>query len=442
MALSGTILDPASRKCCRALLCAGVATLTLAPALAEETVLIQPSVPFSYDKGRNVSVTEKPRLEYDPIGISAGSFDIFPKIELGLGYDSNIFLTTDDQQASAVAVIAPSVRASSDWSRHSLVVSGGARLRRFTANSRRNEDNWNIRSAGRVDMGSAYSLTIEGQASREQEEPFAAASDADIPSLSSFRRNFAAARGQYNQGRVRMLLAADLTTLRFNSIDLGSDGTLSQRDRDRDVTRLTGQGEYAFSPSLSAYAQLSYSHIDYALKDSATVVYRNGDGWRALGGINVDLSGFLRGSLGVGYSRRNYDATQFEDVGGVSAEGKLEYFPTELTTVTLAMRRVIEDAAVGSTSAFFDNRGSLRVDHELRYNILINARADIGVQDYIDSAQKTRSWRVGGGAKYLLSPRLQLLGDANFGQRRNLNAVNMPGDRDQFTALLSMVLQL
>lgn len=420
---------------------AGAATVG-APAMAQESVLIQPSVPFSYDKGRNVSVTEKPRPEYDAIGVSAGAFNIYPKLELGAGYDSNIFLTANDHQDSAVAVVAPSVRAASDWSRHSLVLGGGARLRRFPDNSRRNEDNWNVRAAGRVDMGSAYSLTVEGQASREQEEPFASASDSDIPSLSSFRRNYVAAKGQYSEGRVRMTLAADLTTLRFNSIDLGSAGRLSQQDRDRDIARVTGQAEYAFSPSISAYAQLSYSDIDYRLDDTATVVYRNGTGWRALGGINVDLSGFLRGSFGIGYSQRNYDAAQFRDVDGVSVEGKLEYFPTELTTVTLAGRRVIEDAAVGVTSAFFDNRASLRVDHELRYNFLVNAKADIGLQDYIDSSQRTRSWRVGGGFKYLLSPRLQLSGDVGFGQRKNLNTINTPGDRNQFTTLLSVMFQL
>lgn len=408
----------------------------------QETVLIEPSIPFSYDKGRNVSVTEKPRAEYDAIGMALGSFELFPKIELGTGYNSNIYLTPDDEQDSALGVVAPSARLSSNWSRHSLVVGGGGRFVRYFGNSRRNEDNWNVRAAGRVDMGSAYSVTLEGQASREQEEPFGAVTDADVPSLSSFRRNYVSARGQYSEGRTRIIVTADLTTLRFNPIDLGSGAFLDQRDRDRDVKRITAQGEYALSPSVSAYVQGNYNRADYKQPVSTTLVYRDADGWRALAGLNIDFSGFLRGSFGVGYSRRNYDAAQFGNVGGFSAEGKLEYFPTELTTVTLGLRRVIEDASVGAVAAFFDNRASLRVDHELLYNLLLNVRTDITIQDFIDSSQKTRSWRLGGGAKYLVSPRMQILGDLNFGQRRSLNSVSMPGSRNEFRSAISVLLQI
>lgn len=424
-------------------LCVGIATV--APGLAQaqdSSVLVEPSIPFSYDKGRNVSVAEKPRTEYDVVGIRLASFELFPKLETGVGYSSNIYLTPNNGRSSAFGVIAPSVRLASDWSRHSLVLSGSGRLVRYFDNSPRNEDNWNAKAVGRMDFGSSYSLTVQTQASREQEEPFTSVSDLDIPSLSAFRRNYVSVRGQYNEGRTRVTLAGDFTTLRFNTIDLAGGATLDQSDRNRDISRMTGQGEYALSPSLSVYLQATYEHAEYKRDDTPLLFFRDGDGWRVLGGVNIDLSGFLRGSLGVGYTRRNYDASIFPTVDGFSAEGKLEYFPTELTTVTVGVSRLIEDASIGTSAAFFSNRASLRVDNELLYNLLINVRGDFGVQDYIASPQRTRSWRLGGGARYLVSPRVQLSGDASLGQRRNINSTSMPGNRNEFRSYISILYQL
>ena len=39
---------------------------------------------------QELDVTKRPRPEYDPIGVSAGSFLIFPKIQLDETYNTNI----------------------------------------------------------------------------------------------------------------------------------------------------------------------------------------------------------------------------------------------------------------------------------------------------------------------------------------------------------------
>jgi hypothetical protein len=90
-------------------------------------------------------------------------------------------------------------------------------------------------------------------------------------------------------------------------------------------------------------------------------------------------------------------------VGGVSVEGKVEVFPSELTTVTFAVRRTLQDSSIATTNAFFDNRASVRVDHELLRNLLLNANVEVARQNYLDSTTHTNTVRVFGGGRYMVS---------------------------------------
>ncbi len=49
-------------------------TLPVAASAQSEPVLLDPSIPQGFDAGRNVSVTQKPRPDYDALGIPVGAF--------------------------------------------------------------------------------------------------------------------------------------------------------------------------------------------------------------------------------------------------------------------------------------------------------------------------------------------------------------------------------
>ena len=51
------------------------------------------SRPRSDEPDPNITVQDRPRPDYDPLGIRAGSFLIFPALTLSGLYDSNVFAT-------------------------------------------------------------------------------------------------------------------------------------------------------------------------------------------------------------------------------------------------------------------------------------------------------------------------------------------------------------
>lgn len=410
------------------------------PAQAQTSTLLDPQIPVSYDRGRNTSVTERARPDYDALGIRAGSTIIFPKVDLGLGYNSNIYLTPAGEIDSAFAVVAPSARIQSDWSQHSLRVSGGGRLRRFFGNSRRDENEWYLNASGRYDLSNFVSVSADVQSGRSQEEPFASETEANIASLSQYNRAFGALKAEYRSSKTRSIINYDYTRLDFSSLDLGGGLSASQADRNRDVQRIFAQFEYATSTSTALYVQLGYVDTNYTAALPLGRAERDSHGVRAIAGLSVDFSGFFRGAVGVGYSERRFSSAVFNDVTGLSADARLEYFPNELTTVTFSLRRSIEDASIGTISAFFDNRAQIRIDREARRNLLVRLTGEYGVQDYADSTRKNRYWRAGGGATYLVSPSARIQFDAGYSRRDRLGIVPAT-QQDEWRALAGVTLQ-
>src|SRR5690349_13589856 len=75
---------------------------------------------------RGASVLERPRPELEPLGLRAGSFLIFPKLEFGTAYDDNVFATEGKTDGDFIFQFIPSVAIRSDFSAHELHFRAGA----------------------------------------------------------------------------------------------------------------------------------------------------------------------------------------------------------------------------------------------------------------------------------------------------------------------------
>ena len=74
----------------------------------------------------NISVQDRPRPDYDPLGIRAGSFLSSPPLTLSGLYDSNVFATKHDTDSDVAGLVSPQLDVKSNWSRNALNFSAGA----------------------------------------------------------------------------------------------------------------------------------------------------------------------------------------------------------------------------------------------------------------------------------------------------------------------------
>ena len=101
---------------------------------------------------RGASILDRPKPELDPLGVRAGGFLIFPKVEVGTTYDDNVFATENDEEGDFIFQVLPTVTAQSDFSRHQLRFSAGADVGRYADKTSENYIDYFVTGAGRFDV--------------------------------------------------------------------------------------------------------------------------------------------------------------------------------------------------------------------------------------------------------------------------------------------------
>ena len=422
------------------------AMLLLMPGRAHaqigESTLTQPFVPQGEARSASVGVAQRGRPYYDAIGVNVGSFRLYPRVETGGGVTTNTYLTADKPDTAPFIYTQAGASLRSQWRRHSLSVNGVTYLRGFLGEARRNEETWRLGAEGTFQVSNLFAVTAEAEASRQVENQLSGDVTAEIAALSRYRRNFASVRGQYQAGRIRAFAVVDHEDFTFSDVRF-PDGTINdQRDRDRGIERVTAQVEYARTPSISFYGQASYGRINYDALLNGTDPNIDSDGYRVAVGTNIDFEERARGSIGVGYTRRNFDSRRYDTVSGLSVEARLETYPTRLTTVTLEGQRVLQDSALQGTSAYWDNRVSARVDHELLRNLILNARGEVASLTYIGTSQRAKVYSVSTGARYMISRRMGLQGQMGYNSVTRSRDAGDSNDYKEFRLQSGIYIQL
>lgn len=388
------------------------------PLHGQSTVLIEPALPDDYSQSRNISVVERRHPDYEPQGTRIGSFVAFPRLDLGLVASNNVYLTENTRNGDVFGRIAPSLLVQSDWNRHMLSLSAESVFLRYAAQTPLNRDTWDIKPSGRFDVGDFGSVTAEARVSRLQEDPFTSTIGAPLAILSSYRRNLAVIRGEREVGRTRFLASIEGTQLRFSDVRLGDGEVQSQRQRNRSLLIAAGQAEYALSPGAVLFTRFSHTNISYDQKILAGgLLNRSGDSAQIVGGLNLDLPSFIRGTIGIGYTRRTYDGANYKTVGGISGQIRLDYFLSDIMDFNLAAKRVLDDSATTDNNPYVETSVSIGANRSIRDNIILGTSIGLGGQNYINSPLKYGIVQFGTQAKYMMSRRLYIRLNSSYSRR-------------------------
>ncbi|SFO29206.1 outer membrane beta-barrel protein [Sphingomonas sp. OK281] len=395
----------------------------LAPNLAAgqtSSLLLPPATTSGddYDRGHNVSVTERGRPEYDAIGVRLGSFVVNPQLTSSIGYSDNVFNDNTNKKSDVYTSFEPYLNVASDWSVHQLRLTGAADIRRFAKQTLRNQDAWNVQGSGRIDVTRDLTVRLDAQADRTYESPFSADVVANLTEPSRYLRTFVGTRTVYDSGRSRVIGTVDRTSYEFSSVRFADNVIRDQRYRDRVTYSGTGTYELGFSPSLSFYARLEADRNNYGLATAFGAPNRDSNGYRGIVGSNFDIAGVARGTVGIGYSYRKFDASQtYRNASGMSVEARADWFPSELTTVGILLQRRLIDVDLSNAGTSWDNRVRVTLDHELLYNLIVTIGAEISKRQYPERSSSTDVYRAEVGSRYQVTRWLGL--DANIGYGSN-----------------------
>jgi hypothetical protein len=392
------------------------------------------TIASNFKRDKNVSVRQRPRPDYEAAGQKTGGFTVYPRVTVDLEHNDNIYAVAAGKTDDTIWRVKPEVAIRSDWSRHALGFFAGANVIRYTDNDTENAEEYTLAGNGRIDIdrGSNVALSAQAQKLIEPRTAPTAPTASGEPVEYDLNQGSVVLTKEFNRLRVTGRVDKD-----FNYKDVRNNagtGTVDQDFRDRNELYYGGKAEYAVSPDTAVYLSALGNKKDY---DSGN---RTSDGYVVGVGANFDISELVRGDIQVGYMKQSYDTTSYKDIDGFNAAGRVEWFPTQLTTIGVNGSRTIEESTAINSPGYVSNNIGASVDHELLRNVLLSATASYGKDAYEQIDRDDKRTNFSATATYLLNRRVGLFLTYNY-LKQNSNGADKGASFKDNKLIASVALQ-
>ncbi len=373
------------------------------------TALCAPGVASAQQDGepeRNVTVQDRPRPEYDPIGIRAGSFFFYPSVGLQGLYDSNVLAVDDDEEDDFAAILTPRLQVKSNFSRHSLALDVGAETASYLDENDNDYQDVYARGAGQLEITRDNLLNGNVTVSRLHEDRDSP-DDTGTDEITTYQNHLLGLNYRRNFARLFAVVGGELRRFDFDDTD-----DVNNDDRDRNQYLARARVGYEVSPRLDGFVEGTVDARRYDETPDDTGRDRDSEGYSLRAGADVDITGIVFGELSAGYSQRKYDDEALDTVDGLSFGGAVTWNVTQLTSIVFEGLGEIQETTVTAggdeATANFQKSISVDVTHELLRNVLLNANAAYIRDDFEGVDRTDNSLLLGGGVSYLLNRNLSL----------------------------------
>jgi len=365
------------------------------------------------------TVTQRPRAEYNPIGVRLGDFFWFPRTELDETYNSNIF-ATPSATSDFITVLQPGFDLLSSFPRNALNLHAGATSQFYAEHSAQNTQDGSAAVDGRLDVTEGSWFYGGAQAAHTHYPRTSPNSPGNAAEPVTY--NTYAANAGYTQDRLRLVYRADAAVqyVQYNSVPLIGGGILPQSSNDVTISQTALRVGYEFVPTYQGYIRFSGNLRDYDHTQPGDVRF-NSTGYRIDVGLEIFPRHVLYGDVYAGYLNQSYHVSSLGSIAAPDAGGRLVWNVTPLTTATLTgLRTVVQtNPSIGNGVGYLASTVVGNIDHELLRNLLLNANASYENDTYQGTARTDNVFTAGAGIKYLVNRNLFLGGTYSYQQRNS-----------------------
>ena len=383
--------------------CVLTALMAASPAAAQ-SVLNNNYGQAVFGEQRNIGVRDRPRPDYDALGIRSGAFLLFPKVTVEGAYDDNIYAVDTNKVGSGIVSGAAEVNAISNWSRHKLGAVAKIGRSEYTDQTSESNTTYGVGANGQLDVQRDFNFT--GLARYDHQIESRTASGTPLSAQKPIEYNAT----QFDFGaskvfnRLRIKPAFSYRNIDFDDYETNSGVKVSQAFRHEKDYNTALQVDYAVSPDTSVFVQASgdWQRFDAPLT-AANPIDRNSGGYQLNVGADFDLTQLARGHIQAGYLKHDYDDSRLPGISSIGLNGSIEYYPTQLLTVTFTGSRAVGATGLTTTAGYLATDGGVQADYELLRNLILTGKAAFGHDSYqgIDRTDKRFIGSV--GATYLVN---------------------------------------
>lgn len=343
---------------------------------------------------------------FAPLGIRAGSFILFPAVDLTTGYTTNAAGTANGK-GSGFFIVAPELVARSDWSRHAAELAMRGSYETFTDKSIADRTSAEVRATGRVDFADQWTMDLLGLYTFGQESlsdpnlPIATDKAPDVNTLTGE----AALNGGAGPGVFTLAGRIDRTT--YGKAVIGGV-TVDQADRNNTLFGGRLRLGYQITPTLTPFIEGELTNRLFDERVDADGVQRSSHGQALRVGLIYDYEPVTRAEIAVGALRESFADPAFAPITAFAVDGSIAWSPTELVTVTGTVATAVNPATNPDSSGSVTYDGMIDVAYLYRRNVSFNAFAGIRNEDFEGTNQLDRTHRLGLGAAWRINRFMQL----------------------------------
>lgn len=301
---------------------------------------------------------------YDPVGISIGSFVLFPEVEIAGNSFSNVFASPDARSDRALD-IAPAGRLVSNWSVHALELRGAGDFSFYNEYQSENDKGYLLEARGRLDV--TRRTNLQAVASRQRAKESRSAIDASSIGDPAFvKQDFAGSTLTHRFNRLSLQLTGTLTDTRYETA-----GSTIPDDRDSSERELGVRANWEFKPTLTAFAVIEGNSRAFDRVATSDNLSRASTGRRYRGGVSFgDTGQTLRGEVSVGYGIQNFDAVGLKDVEGAIFDANLAWRLNALTSLLLTAGTDFAETTTAGTGGVLEHRVALDARYAFRTDLV------------------------------------------------------------------------
>lgn len=366
---------------------------------------------------------------YDPDPVRVGPFEVSPVLELGLSNSSNLFLVDESQPASPPEVNDTNIRAvgqasaQTTMSRHMFGFDAIVENESYFDTSSEDATEYGVRGFGQLDLGSSFAIAGSVAFRDAREDRSNIGSNISAAERISFQKTGAEINSAYEFNRVRLQLRGSTATHEFDDLNF-TDGSVADLGvRDFDENRLAASAEYAMSRDWAILGEIERVERSYD-QLTANGINRDVTGDIIRVGTNFELPANLRGEISAGYLSFEPDDPTLETEDGLALYADVQWFPTELTTVSAYAGRDVADAGGVESPNVVVTQYGLGAAHELMRNIVLSGNVDFEEREFpavplLRPERTDEQVAYSVGATWKINRNMHLLGGYEFTDRES-----------------------
>ena len=359
-------------------------------------------------------LTQREANPFEPVGIRAGAFRLYPVLELTGDFSDNVRSDHTAKLKDAGLRVAPSVRLQSNWIRHSLDINVDSEHIFYKKATDIDSNTLNASSALRLDVRRGTTLLntttyqLSETSSASSEVPGSAIgnrSDHELSYTSALSHRF---------NRVVATLTGGIDWLFFDDVKLAGGGKENNADREYIEPSARLRLAYDVSPALTPFAEVAYTPRIHKKTLDRNGFARNSHGFSTSAGLGFNLSPIWGGEVALTFEHRNFDDNRLKDINTPGLAATVNWRPTRLSTVSFVSSTSIDESATTGISGTRNFDASLNISHKFRENFTGNLIFGFNYDDFVGSSDDDMYFTAQAGFAYDIHRKMQWITNYHF----------------------------